>query len=235
MKTLLDLPNKSKQAFDYSVFPRKMTWEEKRTVYTCKLYTYSVSRFACWQCKHFEVHAQMTTTLTKQCGHCVWPKHASKLSRQMTADVERKLTGVEPTEEQKIEQKQKRVKSLAIARERRKESGKDGVADKVAFAVSYLKQNPDKSALLSALIAKYTTLSDAYCNTIYYAARKQVPSVAAKPVDKEATLEYKVRYAAYVYKKTNDRDTVVRALQKKWPAMSHAYCVTLFYRARKEA
>lgn len=236
MKTLLDLPNTvlKSQSKIYEILPIKMSWEERKSMFICKMYNYYVSRYSCWQCSHFEVHPQMTSTLTKKCGHCTWPKNASKPSRRITADIARKLTGVEPTEEQLAERRKKRVKSLEIARQRRKESGKDSMADKIAFAVTKIKECPDKATFMQALLAKYETLSDAYCTTIYYAARKQAN---VQPVQKApgASLRDKVNLAVRVYRKTSDRDAVISALHTKWPDMSQAYCMTLFYKAKREA
>lgn len=130
--------------------------EERRRVKNCPEYGYSVSSFSCLMCSRYEVKNQLTTTVTKKSGACRFPRRASKESRKITGDFFFQLYD---RKRSKREEKKKK---------------KGGMSDKRNFMVELISQGVEREEVQQRVSAKFKRISEAYFNTIFYQAKKEV-------------------------------------------------------------
>lgn len=228
------LPYKAKKSTD-ALFPVKLTWEERRMMFNCPIYNYSVSVYSCWQCPHAETHSQAVTDLTKRSCHCLWPHKASKPARKLTALVALKVTGVadaESTIETRRAAKAEKLKKARMSRPQR-----DGQAVKLDYVKTLMQQKLSKEQIKIKMIEKYSTMSDGYIAALTYKAAKELGIVfeSSKSKKQGGGLQEKIEATKALLSKSTDKAKVVSKLAQMYPTISEAYASTLFYQAAKAA
>jgi len=121
------------------------------------------------QCEHFELHNALTAKVTKRAGACVFPRKASKVSREVTDLFALKIQGKIGANVSLSERREARAK--------RSKRSNGGMYAKRKFLVELLQQDMSRSTVLVQLGEEFPQMSEAYKSTLYYQAKKEVREI----------------------------------------------------------
>ena len=156
-------------------YPVVLTIEERRTYRVCPMIGNFTTTFTCFQCDRYELHSNDYSEATKCSGRCVYPKKATKLSRERTTLFQKQIRG-EISCQTTIES----LRALRSQRARQRVSSRSpkgqGLTAKLSHLVSVLKDNPAalKDVVQENFVGKFGNISSAYFNTLWYQARSEL-------------------------------------------------------------
>lgn len=156
LRSLTNLPARSKPINLYDL-PLKLSIEERRSMWPCPAGNFFVSAFSCLQCEHYKVYNQRTTEVVKESGRCLFPRRADSASQRITNEFFKSVYG-----------KYRELKGT------KKTKKKGGMHEKRGFLVQQLRSGVEKKEALKKLKKEHPKMSDAYANTLYYQATKQL-------------------------------------------------------------
>ncbi len=226
-----------------SILPLKLSWEDRHSMHVCPQKQFFVSCWSCWQCTHWEMHSAFVNEITNRSGHCVFPRLASKESRDSTAQVFFKATGVQRDivlQEMKSKKRVKKEKVIEEGETKRKKL-KGGLSQRKEFALLLLKAENSRLKYFTAMKHKFPEISDAYINTLFYIAKKEIKdyketdeATLSKRKGRVATGSNKKEIALSLLRKNVNlsKDEFIEQIIQTDQSISSGYGAVLFYQAK---